>query len=106
MFMRWLFEILVRFDIWRILRTMPAEDRETLRAMTETELIRCHHTFGRYLRNGFRGGKLPWLCLRCRKLVDSSDEPMSHDALSSVAIREIWRTLLQDKAKPDAQAGS
>lgn len=98
MFMQWLLDLLVRYDIWRILRMMSAEDRETLRAMPETELIRCHHTFGRFLRNGFRGGQFPWLCLRCRRLVDAGDEPMSFDALSSVAIREIWKTLRQGKS--------
>jgi hypothetical protein len=101
-----LFDLLVRYDTWRILRMMTAEDRAALRAMMEWELICCHHTFGRYLRNGFRGGKFPWLCLRCRRVVDASYEPMSFDALSSAAIREIWKTLRQDKAQPDAQAGS
>ncbi|QIF05477.1 hypothetical protein G5S37_29590 [Roseimicrobium sp. ORNL1] len=96
--MRWLLDLLVRYDIWRILRMMTPEDRETLRAIPETELIFCHHSFGMFLRNAFRGGQFPGLCLRCRKLVEASDEPMSHDALSSVAIREIWKTLRQDKS--------
>ena len=98
MFMQWLFELLVRYDIWRILRMMTPEDREALRTVTEWELIHFHHTFGMFLRNAFRGGQFPGLSLRCRKLVDASDEPMSFDALSSVAIREIWKTLQKDKS--------
>lgn len=98
MFMRWLLDLLVRYDIWRILRTMSAEDRETIRAVSEWDPISFHHTFGLFLRNGFRGGQFPGLSLRCRRLVDASDEPMSFDALSSVAIREIWRTLRQGKS--------
>jgi hypothetical protein len=82
-----------RRDIRRILRMMTPEDREAFRAVPETELIRFHHEFGRFLRNGFRGGQFPWLCMHCRSVVENSDEPMSFDALSTVALREIWREL-------------
>lgn len=93
MFRRWLFEKLRQREIRRLLRQMTPEDRAAMRALAEWELIQFHHGLGRFLRNGFRGNQFPWLMGFCSSAVEKSGEPMSFDALSSVAIREIWREL-------------
>jgi hypothetical protein len=97
---------LVQQEIQGILQVMSPEDRAALLALPETDLIYLHHTLGRFLRNGLRGNQFPQLLGHSHALVKANGTPMSFDALSTVAIREIWRTLRQDKAQPDAQAGS
>ena len=82
-----------RREIRRLLRKMTPEDREALRMVPEAELICFHHGLGRFLRNGFRGNQFPWLMSYCHTTVEACGEPMSFDALSSVAIREIWKEL-------------
>lgn len=86
-------DLLVRQEIRGILQMMTPEDRAALRAVPESEIISFHHGLGRFLRNGFRGNQFPWLGALCHNAVKESGGPMSFDALSSVAIREIWREL-------------
>jgi hypothetical protein len=93
MFLRWLLEKLRRREIRRLLREMTPEDREALRGLPEKDLILCHHEFGRYFRNGFRGNQFPFLFRHCYMAVAESGEEMSFDACSSVAIREIWEAV-------------
>ncbi len=93
MFARWLHRFRLRRDVRRILRELPPEDRARLRATPECELIGFHLGFGMGLRNGFRHGEFPGLLRHCLRAVERSGEPMSFDALSSAAIRELWRSL-------------
>ena len=46
-----------RRDIEALIELLKAEDRRSLRGMTETELIRLHHGYGTWLRNQFRRNK-------------------------------------------------
>jgi len=67
---------------------LEPKDRELLREMLESELIRLHMGYGMWLRNQFRHDELPHLFAFCRARVPS--ESLSFDAMSTVAIREIW----------------
>ena len=93
MFARWLHRFRLRRDVRRVLRELSPEDRTRLRATPERALISLHLGFGMRLRNGFRHGQFPGLLRHCRRAVESSGQPMSFDALSSAAIRELWRSL-------------
>jgi hypothetical protein len=90
---RWIISLWMRRDIRRIVRDLPPGDRERLRTMPESELILLHHDFGRGLRNAFRSNRFRGLSTYCHAEVQRSGEPLSFDALSSVAIRLIWATL-------------
>ena len=83
----------MRRDIRRIIASLTPERREELRAISETDLIRFHHSLGRGLRNSFRHGRFLGLSAFCHARVRRSGEPLSFDALSSVAIREVWLSL-------------
>jgi hypothetical protein len=83
----------MRRDVRRIIRDLLPDERERLRRMPESELILLHHGFGRGLRNAFRSNRFRGLSAYCHAEVQRSGEPLSFDALSSVAIREIWATL-------------
>jgi hypothetical protein len=83
----------MRTDVEEILGGMPPEDRERLRAMSQDDLILLHHALGMELRNAFRANRFPGLSAYCHAAVEESGEPLSFDALSSVAIRKIWRIL-------------
>jgi hypothetical protein len=83
----------MRQDVNDIISGLSPEDRERLRNTSEEDLILFHHGFGTGLRNGFRSQRYPGLFAFCSELVQQSEEPMSFDALSDVAIREIWSTL-------------
>ncbi len=93
MFGRWILSLQMRRDIRRIARDMNDEDRAYIRSRTDRDLVTLHRTLGGYIRNGFRHGKFPWLFSYCDASVRESGEPMSFDALSSVAILEIWKYL-------------
>jgi hypothetical protein len=80
-------------DVGEIIAGLPVEDRERLRAMPENELILLHHDFGMGLRNALRQNRFPALFAHSRRLVQESSEPLSFDAISSIAIREIWTAL-------------
>jgi hypothetical protein len=88
-----LIESQIRTDVEQILGGMPAEDRERLRAMSQVDLIMLHHGLGMELRNAFRANRFPALSAYCHAAIKEGGEPLSFDALSSVAIREIWRIL-------------
>lgn len=78
----------VKQDIEKCIEELPAKDRALIRGMSEGELIRLHHGFGTGLRNRFRQNKLPNLCKFCSEKV--APEKLSLDAISALAIREIW----------------
>ena len=93
MLARWLHRLRLRRDVRRILRELPSEDRERLRTTPARELIGLHFGFGMGLRNAFRQGQFSALHRHCRRVVESSGTPLSFDALSSAAVRELWRSL-------------
>ena len=80
-------------DVRQIIDSLTPEQRESLRATPEADLVRFHHTLGCGLRNGFRSGRFPALSAHCHAAVRESGTPLSFDALSSVAVREVWRSL-------------
>jgi hypothetical protein len=94
--LRWLINLWMRRDVRRIIRGLPADERERLRTMPESELVLLHHGFGRGVRNAFRSNRFRGLSAYCHAEVQRSGEPLSFDALSSVAIREVWATLHRD----------
>jgi hypothetical protein len=77
-----------RHEIEKLVENLQPEDRELLSAMPESDLIRLHHGYGTWLRNQFRQNKLPHLFKFCSATVPS--ENRSFDAISAVAIRQIW----------------
>ena len=83
----------MRRDVRRIIDELAVEDRERLRATPEGEVTLLHHGFGTSLRNAFRSNRFPGLSAYCHDAVKRSGEPLSFDALSSIAIHEIWATL-------------
>ena len=80
-------------DIQRIIRDLTPESRELLRTTANTDLIRFHHDYGRYLRNSFRAGRFPALLAHCHQTITQSGQPMSFDALSTAALLEIWKAI-------------
>lgn len=80
--------IRARQDIEKLVERMKPEDRDLLRDTSESELILLHHGYGRWLRNQFRHNEFPHLFKFCHAKVPS--ENLSFDAISAVAIREIW----------------
>jgi hypothetical protein len=76
-------------DIEVLIELMKPEDRQTIRGMTETELIRLHHGYGTWLRNQFRQNKFVDLFRFC----SATPGIRSFDDISTKAIREIWRQL-------------
>ena len=80
-------------DIRRIIASLTPEQREALRRTPESDLIRFHRTLGMGLRNGFRRRRFLGLGTCCHVAVRRNDTPLSYDALSALAIREIWRSL-------------
>ena len=91
--LRSLLKMRMRRDVRQIIDKLPAEDRERLRATPESDLILLHHGLGTSLRNAFRSNRFPGLSAYCHDAVKRSGEPLSFDALSSIAIHEIWATL-------------
>jgi hypothetical protein len=83
----------MRQEVDEIIASCSAEDRERFRSTPEKDLILLHHGFGTGLRNGFRQNRFPGLFTFCHETLKQSGEPMSFDALSEIAIREIWSTL-------------
>ena len=77
-----------RLEIEELVEKLTPEDRKLLRDMSESELIQLHIGYGMWLRNQFRRGELPRLFKFCLARVRSEDR--SFDAISTVAIREIW----------------
>jgi hypothetical protein len=78
----------LRQEIEKCIERLEPKDRELLREMSEDELIRLHMGYGKWLRNQFCNNELPHLFAFCRARVPS--ESRSFDAVSAVAIREIW----------------
>ena len=77
---------------------MNTEDRVVIRVTPEANLLLFHDTLGRFLRNSFRQGRFRGLSLYCRSMVEQSGQLLlSFDALSSVALREIWLALQSPK---------
>ena len=77
-----------RREVEKLIENLKPEDRELLSAMPESELVRLHRGYGMWLRNQFRQNKLPHLFKSCSAMV--LPENRSFDAISAVAIREIW----------------
>ena len=48
-----------RRDIEALIELLKPEDRQSLRDMTEADLIRLHFGYGMWLRNQFRQNKFP-----------------------------------------------
>ena len=90
---RWLSTIWMRRDIRRIIDSMGSEQCELLRGTPESDLIRFHRSLGTGLRNGFRNGRFLGLSAHCHAVVRRNGEQMSFDALSGVAIHEVWSAL-------------
>ena len=80
-------------DIRQIVDSLTPEQRESLRTTPETELVRFHRSLGRGLRNCFRSGRFPALSAHCHAAMRTSGTPLSFDALSTVAVREVWLSL-------------
>ena len=78
-------------DIEALIELLKPEDRQSIRGMTETELIRLHHGYGTWLRNQFRQNKFADLFRFC--LAKTTPDTRSFDEISEIAIREIWRHL-------------
>jgi hypothetical protein len=78
-------------DIDKLIERLTPEDRQSIRKMAESDLYRLHHGYGTWLRNQFRAGQFPDLFRFCHQ--DIAREHLSFDAISSVAIRELWRCL-------------
>jgi hypothetical protein len=81
-------DIHVRQDIEKLAEQLEPEQCRLLRDMSESELIRLHWGYGMGLRNQFRQGKFPYLFKFCSAEIPF--ENLSFDAISAVAIREIW----------------
>ena len=81
-------DIRVRQDIEKLVEQLEPELCKSLRDTSEGELIRLHRGYGMGLRNQFRQGKFPHLLKFCSAEIPSED--LSFDAISAVAIREIW----------------
>jgi len=94
--LQWLTNWWMRRDVRRIIRDLSADDRERLRTMTESELIHLHHGLGRGLRNALRSNRFPALSAYCHREVRRRGEQLSFDALSDLAIRQVWATLRRD----------
>ena len=78
-------------DIEALIQRLKPEDRQFLRGLTETELVRLHFSYGLWLRNQFRQNKIPDLFRFCSAKIPP--DTLSFDEISAVAIREIWRHL-------------
>lgn len=78
-------------DVEALIELLKPEDRESIRGMTEAELIRLHHGYGTWLRNQFRQDKFDDLFKYC--FAKTAPETRSFDEISAIAIREIWRHL-------------
>jgi hypothetical protein len=78
----------VRQDIDKLIEQLKPEHRRLLRDMSESELIRLHMGYGTRLRNQFRQNEFPHFFKFCSAKIAS--ENLSFDAISAVAIREIW----------------
>ncbi len=84
-------EARARRDIEALIELLKPEDRQSLRDMTERDLIRLHHGYGTWLRNQFRQNKFPDLFRFCS--AKTTPDTRSFDEISEIAIREIWRHL-------------
>jgi hypothetical protein len=80
-----------RRDIELLIELLKPEDRQSLRGMTETELIRLHHGYGTWLRNQFRRNKFSHLFRFCD--AKTTPDTRTFDTISGMAVREIWRHL-------------
>jgi len=76
-------------EIGEITQLMEPGFRKRVRDLAEQRLFELHHGYGTWLRNQFRRGQYPHLFRYCHTRIGS--EPLSFDALSGVAIYEIWR---------------
>jgi hypothetical protein len=83
----------MRQEVAEIIASWSKEDRERFRSTPEKDLILFHHGLGMGLRNGFRQNRFHGLFTFCHKTLKQSGKPTSFDALSEIAIREIWSTL-------------
>ena len=86
-----------RHEIEKLVENLKPELRELLSAMPESELIELHFGYGMWLRNQFHQNKLPHLFKFCSAMV--LPENRSFDAISGVAIREIWLLCKQRSRK-------
>ena len=82
-------------DVRRIINSLTPEQREELRGTPESNLIRFHRTLGME-RNNFRSRRFLGLNAYCHAAVDRAGTPLSFDAFSSVAVRQVWRALQPD----------
>lgn len=81
-----------RGDILALIELLKPEERQSLRGMTETELVlHLHHGYGTWLRNQFRQNKFSDLFRFCS--AKTTPDTRSFDTISGIAIRQIWRHL-------------
>jgi hypothetical protein len=92
----------VREDIRAVASSLQPADREYIRNLSESELIRLHRfTLGLYLRNAFRKGQYRFLFRHCDE--QETPETRSFDSISVRAIRLVWEYL---RATPEAEPGA
>ncbi|MBK7676955.1 MAG: hypothetical protein IPJ27_20585 [Candidatus Accumulibacter sp.] len=75
-----------------VIATLPDDDKATISAMSESELIGLHMSLGAWIRNNFGlwSGNGP--------LLESTGEPNADDA-SMVIVVAVWRRLREDVPK-------
>lgn len=74
-----------------VLSTLPWDDRSELLAVTEkSELVRYHHTLGRWIRNHFGLWALTWVPVIVNGFDVSENNP---EQLSMRVIEAVWERL-------------
>jgi len=92
----------VREDVRAVVSSLQPADREYIRNLSESELIRLHRFgLGLTLRNAFRKGRFRSLFRHCSE--QETPETLSFDSISVRAIRLVWECL---RAVPDAAPGT
>jgi hypothetical protein len=86
-----------RRDIETLIDLLKPEDRQFIRDLEESELIRLHRGYGTWLRNQFRQNRFPDLFRLC--YARTTPENRSFDEISEIAIREIWHYLRSSSLK-------
>ena len=89
----------VREDVRAVVSSLQPSDREYIRNLSESELIRLHRFgLGLNLRNAFRKGRYRFLFRHCSE--QETPETLSFDSISVRAIHLVWEYL---HAVPDAE---
>lgn len=80
-----------------LLSKLDEQTKRALRDLPQTDLIMCHHTFGRWIRNFYRLWEQdnPYTMLHHQPdLQNGVDHSVTHpDYVSQKIIERLWRTL-------------